>query len=249
MSMFKRAFAIIAAMAVLTLGCIALAGCGEPVAATYDGGKISEEDVTTTIENMRTAYGLSDEEEWQEFLTTRAYDTSETASLTAVEKAASQAPNAVSATEDKGPGSVEDLRAYVIEQIIRSELIQREIKNRNVQVSDEEVEMYIDQQRTYVESMIMEGVFESIIQRQGYRDMDAYRDAIREQLKQLRLQTEVSELANDNGQEVSGKAAWFVWFNKLYEDAHVKINPALEGLVYNYIEVADEGEGEEEGME
>lgn len=246
MSLLKRVSVVVVAAIALTLSCVLLTGCGEPVAATYDGGKVTEEEVTQTIETMRTYYGLTDDEEWDKFVTERAYNTEgSTSSMTAVEKAAAQAPNAKTDDEDLGPGTLEDMRAYVIEQIIRSQLIEREIKNRNYQISDEEVDLYVEQQRTYVESMIMEGVFESVIQRQGYKDLNAYKDAIREQLKQLKLQNEVSALAEEDGQEVSGKAAWSIWFEKLYADAHVKINPAPEGLVYNVIEVeGEEGAGQ-----
>ena len=155
--------------------------------------------------------------------------------LPAVEKAAAANKPAEDATE----GTVEDMREYVIEQIVRSELVQREIKNRKIEIADEEVDACVEQQRAYVEARLMEGVFESVLQRQGYKDLDEYREGIREQLKQLKLQNDVSTITTDDGQEISGKAAWSIWFDKLYEDAHVKINPAPQPLSYAIVEVAD----------
>lgn len=235
MTLLKRARLALATIAVTIIACTCLAGCGELLAATYDGGNVPEETVTATIENMRTYYGLTDDADWAEFVKTRAYDTGESSMQTAVEKAAAANKPAEDATE----GTVEDMREYVIEQIVRSELVQREIKNRKIEIADEEVDAYVEQQRAYVEARLMEGVFESVLQRQGYKDLDEYREGIREQLKQLKLQNDVSTITTDDGQEISGKAAWSIWFDKLYEDAHVKINPAPQPLSYAIVEVAD----------
>ena len=235
MTLLKRARLALATIAVTIITCACLAGCGEPLAATYDGGNVPEETVTATIENMRTYYGLTDDADWAEFVKTRAYDTGESSMQTAVEKAAAANKPAEDATE----GTVEDMREYVIEQIVRSELVQRELKNRTIEIAEEEVDAYVEQQRAYVEARLMEGVFESVLQRQGYKDLDEYREGIREQLKQLKLQNDVSTITTDDGQEISGKAAWNIWFDKLYEDAHVKINPAPQPLSYAIVEVAD----------
>lgn len=235
MTLLKRVRLALAIAGVTALACLCLSGCGEPLAATYDGGNVTEDDVTLTIENMRTYYGLTEDADWAEFVKTRAYDTGENSMQTAVEKAAA----ANKPAEDTTEGTVEDMREYVIEQIVRSELVQREIKNRRIEITDEEVDAYVDQQRAYVESRLMEGVFESVLQRQGYKDLNEYREEIREQLKQLKLQNDVSTITTDDGQEISGKAAWNIWFDKLFEDAHVKINPAPEPLSYAIVEIAE----------
>lgn len=236
MTLLKRVRLALATIGVTALACVCLAGCGEPLAATYDGGNVTEETVTGTIENMRTYYGLTEDAAWAEFVKTRAYDTgANDAMQTAIEKAAA----ANKPSEDTTEGTVEEMREYIIEQIIRSELIEREIKNRKIEITDEEVDAYVEQQRAYVESRLMEGVFESVLQRQGYKDLDQYREEIREQLKQLKLQYDVSTVTTDDGQEISGKAAWNVWFDKVYEDAHVKINPAPSPLPYEIVEVTD----------
>ena len=152
MTLLKRARLALATIAVTIITCACLAGCGEPLAATYDGGNVPEETVTATIENMRTYYGLTDDADWAEFVKTRAYDTGESSMQTAVEKAAAANKPAEDATE----GTVEDMREYVIEQIVRSELVQREIKNRKIEIADEEVDAYVEQQRAYVEARLME---------------------------------------------------------------------------------------------
>lgn len=247
MSFMKRMRLALVVLGLSALCCTFLSACGEPVAATYKGGSVTEDEVTQTIENMRVYYELTDDEDWAEFVKTRGYDTGTNGTMTtAVEKAASQAPG----VKDEGPredGTAEDMREYVIEQIIRSKLIEREIHDRNIQVDDELVDMYVDQQRSYVESRLMEGVFESVLQRQGYRDLEEYREEIRDQLKQVMLQNEVSTYTTQYGQEISGKAAWNEWFNNLYDELDVHINPAPDSLSYAIVEgagSATEGESE-----
>lgn len=251
MTLLKRVRLALVTTGVTLFACACLTACGEPIAATYDGGSVTEETVTSTIENMRTYYELEDDAAWAEFVKGREYDTGANGSMqTAVEKAAAQAAAAAGQTdEDQTEGTAEEMREYVIEQIIRSQLIEKEIKDRKLDVSDEDVDAYVEQQRSYVESRLMEGVFESVLQRQGYKDLDEYREEIREQLKQLKLQNEVSTITTDDGQEISGKTAWSTWFDKLYESVHPKINPAPQPLPYAIVEVAQDSgaEGAPEG--
>lgn len=247
MTLLKRARLALVTIGVTLITCLCLVGCGEPVAATYDGGKVTEDTVTSTIENMRVYYELTDDAAWAEFVKGREYDTGENGTLqTAVEKAAAQTAAAAGKTDEEQPeGTVEDMREYVIEQIIRSNLIEKEIKDRKIEVSDEEVEAYVEQQRAYVESRLMEGVFESVLQRQGYKDLDEYREEIRNQLKQLKLQNEVSTITTQDGQEISGKTAWSTWFDELYAGVHPKINPGPQPLPYALVEVTDTSSTEE----
>lgn len=241
MTLMKRVRMAIVAMFATVLVATCLAGCGEPIAATYDGGKVTEDSVTSTIENMRVYYELEDDAAWAEFVKNREYDTGENGTMqTAVEKAAAQAAAAAGATEEEKPeGTAEDMREYVIEQIIRSNLIEKEIRDRKIEISDEEVDAYVEQQRAYVESRLMEGVFESVLQRQGYKNLDEYREEIREQLKQLKLQNDVSTITTADGQEISGKSAWSQWFDELYESVHPKINPGPDPLPYEIVVVAE----------
>lgn len=242
MSSLKRLRLAVLVSCVVALCCLCLSACGEPVAATYKGGKITEEDVTTTIKNMRVYYGLEADEDWDEFVRTRQYDTGTTAMQTAVEKAAAGAAKAAGkADEEQVDGTEEEMRDYVIEQLIRSELIEQEIKSRNLSVDEAYVDAYIEQQRTYIESRLMEGVFESVLQRQGYKDLEEYKDEIREQLKQVLLQNDVSTVTLEDGTVISGKAAWNYWFDELYESSNVKINPAPGPLDYS-IAVEEETE-------
>lgn len=246
MTLLKRVRLALVTIGVTLFACACLIACGEPIAATYDGGSVTEETVTSTIENMRTYYELEDDAAWAEFVKGREYDTGANGSMqTAVEKAAAQAAAAAGQTdEDQTEGTAEEMREYVIEQIIRSQLIEKEIKDRKLEVSDEDVDAYVEQQRAYVESRLMEGVFESVLQRQGYKDLDEYREEIREQLKQLKLQNEVSTITTDDGQEISGKTAWSTWFDKLYESVHPKINPAPQPLPYAIVEVTQDSSAE-----
>lgn len=242
MSSLKRLVAALAAASLIAAACACISGCGKDAAATWSGGTIDEETVTTTITNMRTYYGLEDDEAWAQFVKERMYDQGDY-SQTAVEKAAAAAS---SSQEEKPEGTAEDMRAYIIEQLIRGEILENEIKSRNIKISDEEVDMYVEQQRAYIESRLMEGVFESVLQRQGYSGLDQYREEIREQLKQLKLQNDVSTVKTDDGVEISGKSAWNIWFDGMYAKASVKINPAPNPLPYAIVETTGESAAESE---
>lgn len=243
MSSLKRFVAALAIASLTVAACVCLSGCGKDVAATWSGGTIDEETVTTTITNMRTYYGLEDDEAWAQFVKERTYDQGDY-SQTAVEKAAAAA--APSSEEEKPEGTAEDMREYIIEQLIRGEILENEIKSRNIKISDEEVDVYVEQQRAYIESRLMEGVFESVLQRQGYSGLDQYREEIREQLKQLKLQNDVSTVTTEDGVEISGKSAWNIWFDGVYAKANVKINPAPNPLPYAIVETAGESSAESE---
>ena len=238
MSFSKRICSAMIVLCVTALSCFCLVGCGEPIAATYNGGNIKEEDVTTTIQNMRVYYELQDDAAWAEFIKTRKYETETSGTMqTAVEKAAAGAAAAAGqAAEERPEGTVEDMRAYIIEQLIRTNLIDAEIKSRNLMVEEADIDAYVEQQRTFMESRLMEGVFESVLQRQGYKNLEEYREEIRNQLKQVKLQNDVSTVTTEDGQVYSGKAAWNYWFDDLYGKSNVKINPAPSPLEYAPVE-------------
>ena len=157
----KRGLAALSAMALALSLCFALAGCGEPVAATYKGGKVLESEVTTEAQNMLSSYqqmyatyGLSfDSSMWSSFISNRMYD-----------------PTAMTdtSTEDSaGDGTVEEYRQYLIKQIVTQKLVEQAIEDNKIEVSDADVESYVDTYRQAIESQYMKGTFESVLERQG----------------------------------------------------------------------------------
>lgn len=129
-------------------------------------------------------------------------------------------------------GTVEEMREYIIGQIIRQNIIDREIKERNITVSDEEVNEFIEQQRASVETQLMKGVFESYLRSQGYASLDAYKEDVRKQFLQLKLGQEVAGKDAEDGSKTVDSEAWLKWLDDMYANANVKINPAPAELSY-----------------
>lgn len=257
MAFSKRVMCVVGTVALVLSVCVCLAGCGKQAAATWSHGDVSEDDVTKVVNNLRTYYSISDDDTWAQFVKQRAYDTSDqqndTSSTSAISHAKNQDSNtnysdtdlgsnvdlsssSSSATEDTPKdetGTVEELREYVIKQIIRQRIIDEEIKSRNITVSDEEVNEAVEQVRQYVEAQYMEGVFESFLQMQGYSDLNAYKKEIREQLIQVKLQKEIAgTITGEDGKETINSAKWNEWLDGKYAEANVKINPPTIELPY-----------------
>ncbi len=263
MAFSKRVACVMGIVALMVSMCVCIVGCGKQPAATWSHGEVSEDDVTTVVNNLHTYYGITDDDTWALFVKQRAYDTSsqknDTSSTSALGYAKEKEPKANltdadlgsnvdlssssdSTTEDEPKdetGTVEELREYVIEQIIRQRIIDEEIKARNITVSDAEVDETIDQLRQYVEAQYMEGVFESFLQMQGYADLNAYKKEIREQLIQVQLQKEIAgTITGDDGKETINSTKWNEWLDGKYAEAKVKINPPTIQLPYALVETS-----------
>ena len=204
MTSLKRVLIVACAVALAACGCFALAGCGKQAAATWAHGDVSEEDVTKTIENMRANYGLTDDATWASFIAMKAYD--------------STANSDGQTTTD---GTVADLRTYVINQMLKTDVIDYEVKEQNITVSDDELDAYVDQQRKAVESQYMAGVFESYLQKQGYKSLDEYKEQARKALAEQKLA------------EQNGASAWNSYVDGLMQNADIHINDMPSGLSYD----------------
>lgn len=209
MTSLKRVLIVACAVALAACGCFALAGCGKQAAATWAHGDVSEEDVTKTIENMRANYGLTDDATWASFIAMKAYD--------------STANSDGQTTTD---GTVADLRTYVINQMLKTDVIDYEVKEQNITVSDDELDAYVDQQRKAVESQYMAGVFESYLQKQGYKSLDEYKEQARKVLAEQKL-------AEQNGASEDDESAWNSYVDGLMQNADIHINDMPSGLSYD----------------
>lgn len=209
MTSLKRALIVACVVALAVCGCFAFAGCGKQAAATWAHGDVSEEDVTKTIENMRTNYGLTDDATWASFIAMKAYD--------------STANSDGQTTTD---GTVADLRTYVINQLLKTDIIDYEVKEQNITVSDDELDAYVDQQRQAVESQYMAGVFESYLQKRGYKSLDEYKEQARKALAE-------EKLAEQNGASEDDESAWDSYVDGLMQNADIHINDMPSGLSYD----------------
>ncbi len=268
MTLYKRAVCVIAMAVFAMCACIFAAGCGKQVAATWAHGDVTEEKVTTAANNMRSYYQIKDDASWAQFVSSRAYDTSDelanAAGNSAIQEAREKGSDAGYSSSDLGAntesaatdtanadgsqnadanaqnteaaaandGTVEEMRAYIIEQIIRQDISDREIKERNITVSDAEVNQFVEEQRANVESQLMKGVFESYLQSQGYANLDAYKEDVRTQFLQLKLAQQVAGKEAEDGSTTVDSQKWLEWLDQMYADANVKINPAPADLPY-----------------
>ena len=214
MTWYKRLLATICAGMLLVLGAAGLFGCSGQAAATWAHGQIDEADVTTTIENMRTMYGLTDDSSWASFVKERSYD--------------------ADASSKEGEGTVAELREYIIDQMIRQNVIEHEIEAQNIQVSDEDLDAYVEEQRQAVESQYMPGVFESYLEQQGYASIDEFREQAKETLAEQKLQEQATGSTDDAD-------AWDEYVDGLVEAAQVQINEMPADVSYNVDLSAQEG--------
>ena len=214
MTWYKRLLVTICAGMLLVLGAAGLFGCSGQAAATWAHGQIDEADVTTTIENMRTMYGLTDDSSWASFVKERSYD--------------------ADASSKEGEGTVAELREYIIDQMIRQDVIEHEIEAQNIQVSDEDLDAYVEEQREAVESQYMPGVFESYLEQQGYASIDEFREQAKETLAEQKLQEQATGSTDDAD-------AWDEYVDGLVEAAQVQINEMPADVSYNVDLSAQEG--------
>lgn len=230
----KHAIALVLCAASLAASCFALAGCGEQIAATWSNGDIKEADVTTYIENLRTNNSLTDESDWEDYIKNRTYNDDATDE------------------EKKTDGTVADLRTYVINQMIRQDVIEHEVEVQGITVSDEEVDSYVEQQRQMVESMYTEGVFESYLQMVGYEDLEAFKEEAKETVAEQKLEEQVtsstdSDDENSDDSSDSDDDAWDEYVDGLVAAADVHINDMPTDLSYDPANASsDDGESTED---
>lgn len=220
----KRIAVLASAACMFVLGCLALAACsGDQIAATWAHGEVKEDEVTTAITNMQTNYGLTDASSWQSFIENKYYDPD---SLTSSSDSSSDSSSSSEDSSEDTQGTVNDMRTYVINQLVRQQVIDWEVEQQNIQVSDDEVESYVDEQRKAVEEQYMEGVFESYLENTQGMTLDEYKDQVRKQLAEQKLEEQVTGSTTDTD-------AWDKYVDGLVSYAEVKINDAPANLSYD----------------
>ncbi|MCD8199536.1 MAG: SurA N-terminal domain-containing protein [Coriobacteriaceae bacterium] len=208
LSWCKRLGVAACACTVLLLPCAALTGCGEKIAADVNGTQIEEETITNYIENEMATDGYDEDEEgWETYLVDREYDEDADEEEADEEDTDSEdadveddeAEDESETTEDLHQAAL-DYRTYVIDQFIETELIQQDVKDKGVTVTDEEVDEYADEIEYYYEYYYaggMAGTAESILQLMGYKDLDAFKDECRTELEIEALQKMMCPVESD----------------------------------------------------
>ena len=228
MSFTKRYLApLFVAGALVALAC-ALSGCGEQVAATWAHGQILEADVTSQATSMKSSLSSSSSssstttttttsESWEDYIKNRSYNSD----ATDEEKAA-------------GDGTVAQLREYIINDLLKTDVVKYEIEQKNYTISDDELDTYVEEQRTTYEAYYgqgMSGTFESILQLLGYKNLAAFEDEAKETLKERKLQQEVT--GKDESDSEFDQDAWDAHVKELVDAANLHINDMPSDLSYD----------------
>lgn len=82
MTIVKKISVVAVSAALAAFTAVALSGCGEQVAATWDHGKVLESEITDTATKQLsyhvTSDGSTDADSWSDYIANREYDTSST---------------------------------------------------------------------------------------------------------------------------------------------------------------------------
>lgn len=235
----KRIAVLASVACMFVFGCLMLTACGgDQIAATWAHGEVKEDDVTNAVTNMQKSYGLTDATSWQSFIENKYYDSDALKSSSNSSKnskksgeassSSSSADSSASSSDssENSKGTVNDLRTYVINQLVRQQVIDWQVQQENIQVSDEEVEAYVDTYRKQVEKQYMEGVFESYLENTQGITLDEFKDQARKSLAEQKLQQQATGSTTDTD-------AWNKYVDGLVSQADVKINDAPANLPYD----------------
>ncbi len=216
LSWCKRLGVAACACTVLLLPCAALTGCGEKIAAEVNGTQIEEETITNYIENTMATDGYDEDEEgWETYLIDREYDEDADEEESDEEDTDSEDAETDEDADEDESETTEDLhqaaldyRTYVIDQFIETELIQQDVKDKDVAVSDEEVDEYAEEIESYYEYYYaggMSGTAESILQLMGYKDLDAFKEECRTELEIEALQKMMCPVESDEDEDADSE--------------------------------------------
>ncbi|MCQ2752052.1 MAG: SurA N-terminal domain-containing protein [Coriobacteriales bacterium] len=182
MQVLKKSVILIVVATLLCLPLFSLSGCFWEVAATYDGGDVKEDDVTTAANNIRANAGYEkDKSGWTNYIKNRTWDTDK------------------EYADAEGDGTVDEFREYIIKQKVTNQIVEQKEKDYNIEVSDKEVEEYVDELSKSYEATYaggMKGTFKSILRLIGM-DEETFNENARKQLMERNLKRAIL------GEEVS----------------------------------------------
>lgn len=226
----RRSHAGLAALASAALAaCLVLAGCfgipAEPqVAATVNGDKIYESEVTDYIEGFRSKnQEYETDSGWAEFLISNSY-------------------------------TAETIRQHVLDtNFIPKLLIRQECARRDITLTDEQLDSVIEREKEYYEQRYGENSWNSVLASYGY-DEESWRENESDRLLEEQLErkvvksakatnAEVQQQANENAVNYNGKHSWYLEFASEDEAndarAKVKFDPKGKTTVKRFRKAGD----------
>lgn len=202
MTIVKKISVAAVSVALAALTAVSLTGCGEQVAGTWAHGKVLEDEITQTATTQMSYHtssdGSTDVSAWTNYIADREYDSSASSGDSSSTDSSAK-KDADSSDESKSDGTVQEYREYLINQAIRQQVIDYEIEQRNITVSDDEIDQAVEQQSTIYESYYgggHKGTFESILSRYFGMTLDQFKEDVAKNLKEDKLKEAV--LAEQN---------------------------------------------------
>lgn len=197
MTIVKKISVAAVSLALAALTAVSLTGCGEQVAATWAHGKVLEDEITQTATTQMSYHtssdGSTDVSAWTNYIADREYDSS-ASSADSSSTDSSTKTDSKSDDSAKSDGTVQEYREYLINQAIRQQVIDYEIEQRNITVSDDEIDQAVEQQSTIYESYYgggHKGTFESILSRYFGMTLEQFKEDVANNLKEDKLKEAV----------------------------------------------------------
>jgi hypothetical protein len=221
---FAKSCIVFVCIAALLCALCTVTGCGDAVAAKWAHGKVLEADVTTQIEALQSNESLSDDKAgWEKYIKKYKYDDD-------ADKAEVKAKS----------GTVAKLREYEIKILVEQQILEYEVEQAGIEVSDDDVESAYEQQAQMYEQMYaggLSGTFESILEMMGYENADAFKADLKESLKQEKYKKQVLGLGDD---EEIDDDKWQEYIDGKYDEAEVEITDCPSDLSYDPANMSDE---------
>ncbi len=210
---FAKLATVTISVAALLSALLVLPGCGDAVAAKWKHGKVLEADVTSQVTSLQSNEDLSsDKSGWEEYIQKYKYD----------DEADKKEVKAKS-------GTVAKLREYEIKILVEQQILDYEVEEANIEVSEDEVESDYQQQAQMYEQMYaggLSGTFESILEMMGYENEEAFKNDLREQIKQETYKKQVC------GEDYTDED-WHNYIDGKYDEAEVEITDCPSDLSYD----------------
>lgn len=234
MTIVKKISVVAVSAALAAFTAFTMAGCGEQVAGTWSHGKVLEDEITkTATEQMNyhtSSDGSIDVSAWTNYIADREYNSDESADDSKKKSDAS-----------KSDGTVQEYREYLVNQAVRQQVIEYEIEQRGIEVSDEEVDEAVESQSAIYESYYgggHKGTFESILSRYFGMTLEQFKENVAENLKEDKLKEAVlaeqgasdsadNADASDDSKKKSAK-------KDSTEDNDKKFDEYIDGLVASF---------------
>ena len=230
MTIVKKISVVAVSAALAALVALTMAGCGEQVAGSWAHGKVLEDEITKTATEQMSYHtgsdGSIDVSAWTNYIADREYDSDSSAEDTTKKS-----------DETKSDGTVQEYREYLVNQAIREQVIEYEIEQRGIEVSDDEVDEAVESQSTIYESYYgggHKGTFESILNRYFGMTLEQFKENVAKDLKEAVLAEQGDSADADKDSKADSKKS----SKKSSEDEESaddkKFDEYIDGLIASF---------------